>query len=316
MTAFGLLLPTREAVMNSMSAPDFGRILELAERAEEVAFDSVWVGDSILARPRFEPLTSLAALAARTSRVKLGTAVLVPTMRNPVVLANEVANLDVISNGRVILGLGVGGAAPANAQEFANVGQPADHRGALFAEGLGIMRRLWAGEEVTHDGRYVKTERAQLGFLPLQRPHPPIWLGGNVDNTFRRVLRLGDGWFPNAGGPEVVVRGWQRLSELAAESGRDVSRLHLAIYTTIVIDEDEQEANRQIRAFMESYYGRPYEVLAQTSGLCAGSAEQCAAFMNAFVAVGVQTIVVRFGAPNQEAQLERWTSQVRPLVKV
>src|SRR5438874_1578460 len=110
-TAFGLLFPTREAVMNAADAPDFGRILDLAERAEALGFHSVWVGDSILSRPRFEPLTTLAAVAARTTAVRLGTAVLVPIMRNPVVSANEIANVDVISDGRLILGLGVGGAA-------------------------------------------------------------------------------------------------------------------------------------------------------------------------------------------------------------
>src|SRR5574341_31856 len=112
MTAFGLLLPTREAVMGT-TKPDFGQILELAEQAEALGFDSVWVGDSILARPRFEPITTLAAIAARTRRVKVGTAVLLPALRQPVVLANEVANVDQVSQGRLILGLGIGGVMPA-----------------------------------------------------------------------------------------------------------------------------------------------------------------------------------------------------------
>lgn len=103
MTAFGLLLPTREAVM-SQATPDFGKMYDLAERAEALGFDSIWVGDSVLARPRFEPLTTLAAVAARTKRVKLGSAVLVPALRQPVVLANEIANLDHVSAGRLILG--------------------------------------------------------------------------------------------------------------------------------------------------------------------------------------------------------------------
>ncbi|MCY4440995.1 MAG: LLM class flavin-dependent oxidoreductase, partial [Deltaproteobacteria bacterium] len=103
-TAVGYLLPTREVVM-AQATPDCGRIVQLAERAETLGFDSVWVGDSILARPRLEPLTTLAAAASRTSRVKLGTAVLLPALRHPVVLANEVANLDLLCNGRLILGI-------------------------------------------------------------------------------------------------------------------------------------------------------------------------------------------------------------------
>ena len=105
-TAFGYLLPTREIVM-SQPVPDCSQVIELAERAETVGFDSVWVGDSILARPRLEPLTTLASVAARTKRVKLGTAVLLSALRHPVVLANELANLDLLAQGRLILGLGI-----------------------------------------------------------------------------------------------------------------------------------------------------------------------------------------------------------------
>jgi probable F420-dependent oxidoreductase len=313
-TAFGLLLPTREAVMNAAETPDFGRILELAERAEAVGFDSVWVGDSILSRPRFEPLTTLAAVAARTRSVRLGTAVLVPIMRHPVVLANEVANVDVISGGRLILGMGVGGAAPTNLQEMANVGRPFEHRGARLNEEVGLMSRLWAGEEVTQEGRYVEVDHARLGFLPVQRPRPPVWFGGNVESTFRRVVRLGDGWFPNATGPEVVVKGWERITALAAEAGRDPSSLHRAVYLTLAIDEDEGRADQQMASFMESYYGRAYEAVARTSGLCAGSPERCAKFIDSFIAVGVETVVVRFGSPDQTGQLDRWTQDVRPLI--
>ena len=104
MTAFGFLLPTREMVMNH-EVPNFSQILELAEHAEALGFDSVWVGDSVLARPRFEALTTLAAVAARTQRVRLGTGVLLPMLRHPVLLANEVASLDHVANGRLILGV-------------------------------------------------------------------------------------------------------------------------------------------------------------------------------------------------------------------
>ena len=108
MTAFGFLLPTREIVM-AQEQPDFRQIVDLAERADALGFDSVWVGDSVLARPRLEALTTLAAVAARTQRVKLGTAVFLSALRNPVVLANEAANLDLLSQGRLILGLGIAG---------------------------------------------------------------------------------------------------------------------------------------------------------------------------------------------------------------
>ena len=106
-STFGYLLPTREMVMSG-GVPDIERFIALAERAEELGFDSIWAGDSVLARPRLEALTTLAAVASRTSRAKLGTAVLLPALRHPVVLADQVANLDVLSQGRTILGVGIG----------------------------------------------------------------------------------------------------------------------------------------------------------------------------------------------------------------
>ncbi len=115
--SIGLLLPTREVVMAS-GAPDLSKIIDLAVRAEELGFDSVWVGDSILARPRLEAMTTLAAVASRTQRVKLGTAVLLPALRHPVVLANETANVDILSQGRLILGLGVAANNESIAREF------------------------------------------------------------------------------------------------------------------------------------------------------------------------------------------------------
>lgn len=314
MTAFGLLLPTREAVM-SQAAPDFGPILDLAERAEALGFDSVWVGDSVLARPRFEPLATLAAVAARTSRVRLGTAVLVPSLRQPVVLANEIATLDHVSGGRLILGLGIGGASPTNAREFAACGLSISHRVGLFEEGVAVMRRLWAGEEVSFHGRHVQLDAARLGFRPLQQPGPPLWLAGGVDNAFRRVLRHGAGWFPISSSPEAFAAGWERIVALGTEVGRDARPLHRALYTTLTIDEDAERADSEMRAFIETYYGTPYEVMARGSGLCAGTPERCVAWVNGFIRAGVETIVVRFGSSHQAAQLDRWMMQVLPHVR-
>ena len=192
MTSFGFLLPTREIVM-TQEVPNFRQILDLAEHAEALGFDSVWVGDSVLARPRFEALTTLAAVAARTQRVKLGTAVLLPMLRQPVVLANEVANLDHVAQGRLILGVGIGNNNPAVAQEFAACGVPIGRRVGMFEEGITLMRRLWTEPEVTFQGRYFQVQSVRLGLRPLQQSGVSLWLAGSGDNALRRVLRLG-GW--------------------------------------------------------------------------------------------------------------------------
>jgi alkanesulfonate monooxygenase SsuD/methylene tetrahydromethanopterin reductase-like flavin-dependent oxidoreductase (luciferase family) len=167
--SFGFLLPTREIVM-SQKEPEFRRILDLAERAEAVGFDSVWVGDSVLARPRFEALTTLASVAARTQRVKLGTAVLLPALRHPVTLANEAANLDLLSQGRLILGIGIAAKNASVEREFSACGIPFRHRIGIFEEGVTIMRRLWAESEVNFNGRHFQLKDVRLGLRPHQKP--------------------------------------------------------------------------------------------------------------------------------------------------
>ena len=314
MTAFGFLLPTREMVMNH-EVPNFSQILELAEHAETLGFDSVWVGDSVLARPRFEALTTLAAVAARTQRVRLGTGVLLPMLRHPVLLANEVASLDHVANGRLILGVGIGGNAPAVAQEFAACGISINRRVGLFEESLALLRRLWTEPEVTFQGRYFQVQSVRLGLRPLQKSGVPLWVAGRVDNALRRILRLGDGWLPISSSPEAFKADWDRLQALGQEMGRDARELHRCLYTTLNVNADVAQSERELRAFIESYYGIPYEVQATRNGLCAGSAENCIAWLKAFIAAGAQTIVVRFGSPDQSGQLARFAKEVLPYVR-
>jgi probable F420-dependent oxidoreductase len=314
MTAFGLLLPTREIVM-SQEVPNFLQILDLAEQAEALGFASVWAGDSVLARPRFEALTTLAAVAARTKRVQLGTAVLLPALRHPVVFANEVASLDLIASGRLILGLGIGGNNSTVAQEFAACGVSIAHRVGLFEETITLMRRLWTEPEVTFQGRYFQVQSARLGLRPVRKSGVPLWLAGSGDNALRRVLRLGDGWLPISSSPHTFTADWQRLQVLGQEMGRDAQALHRCLYTTLNLNSDVGRAERELRTFIESYYGISYEEQARRNGLCAGSAEQCIAWLDAFIAAGAQTIVVRFGSPDQVGQLRRFSRDVLPHVQ-
>ena len=299
----------------NQDVPDFSQILDLAEHAEELGFDSIWVGDSILARPRFEALTTLAAVAARTQRVRLGTAVLLPVLRQPVVLANQVANLDLVANGRLSLGVGIGPNNPAVTREFAACGIPIARRIGMFEETITLMRRLVTEPEVTFQGRYFQAQSVRLGLRPLQPSGVPLWLAGSGDNALRRVLRLGDGWLPISSSPQAFATDWERLQALGKEMRRDAHDLHRCLYTTLNVNSDVAQAQRELRAFIESYYGIPYEVQATRNGLCAGSAENCIAWLKAFIAAGAQTIVVRFGSPDQSGQLARFAKEVLPYVR-
>src|SRR3989454_11988273 len=197
-TQSGVLIPTREAIMSGR--PETGPLLTMAERAETVGFDSVWFGDSITARPRQEPLTLLAAVAARTRRVAVGTAVLLPALRNPVVLAHVVGTLDRVAEGRTILGVGIAADAPAIRKEFAAVGVPWERRVGRFLETLEICRALWSRDHVGFHGKHFTLDDVTMEPKPPRAGGPPDWIGGSGPTALREAARVG-AWFPT--GPSV-----------------------------------------------------------------------------------------------------------------
>ena len=310
---FGFLLPTREMVMNQ-AKPDFDQIIDLSERAEAHGFDSVWVGDSITARPRLEAFTTLAAVAARARRVKLGTAVLLPALRNPVVLANEAANLDLLSKGRLILGVGIATKTPLVEAEFAACGVNIQRRIGIFEECVALLRRLWTESSVTFDSKYFQLNDVSLGLRPYRESGIPLWLAGSVDNALRRTARLGDGWFPNPPSQQIFTEQSAALDGFAREMGKAPQELHRAIYTTLNINEDVVQAEQEMRAFIEGYYHTPFDVMARRQSVCFGAAETCLQWIQDFRASGAQTIVVRFGCPDQVGQLERFAREVMPRI--
>jgi probable F420-dependent oxidoreductase len=294
----GYLLPTRERVMEGR--PEAAPLLALAERAEGLGYDSIWVGDSILARPRHEPLTLLAAVAARTKRAELGTAVLLPALRNPVVLAHLVATLDQISEGRFILGVGIASDVANIRAEFLACGVPFEKRVGRMLEGLRLARALWTGTPVSWNGRWVLEDQS-LGPVPHRPAGPPIWIGGMVRASLERVGRLYDGWFPNAPSPERWRAQWDEIHQIARDAGRDPAQLTGAVYLTMTIGEDGARADERMNAFMLNYYGRT-DMRARQANY-AGPAAGAAAWLNSWVQAGVQHIVLRL-AGEPERHLE------------
>src|SRR5262250_1013591 len=208
----GYLLPTRERVMESR--PQTGPLLDLAARAERLGFDSVWVGDSLLARPRHDPLTLLAAVAARTRKVALGTAVFLPALRNPVVLAHQLATLDQISEGRLVLGAGIASDVPNIRAEFAAAGVPFEGRVGRMMEGLRLARALWSGKPVDWDGRW-RVEGGVLGPTPHSPGGPPLWVGGSLPASIERAGRYFDGWMPITPDAAQWGRQWRQIKDIA-----------------------------------------------------------------------------------------------------
>ncbi|MBV9827276.1 MAG: LLM class flavin-dependent oxidoreductase [Alphaproteobacteria bacterium] len=294
----GYLLPTREQVMQGR--PEAAPLLALAERAEGLGFDSIWVGDSITARPRHEPLTLLSAVAARTRHAELGTAVLLPALRNPVVLAHGVATLDQISEGRFIMGVGIASDVPNIHAEFAACGVPFEKRVGRMLEGLRLCRELWSGKPVTWNGRWMLVDQS-VGPVPHRPGGPPIWIGGMVRASIERVGRLYDGWFPNAPNPERWREQWAEIHRIAREAGRDPAALTGAVYLTLTIDENKAAAEARMDDFVQTYYGQPAAVMRARQANYAGPAEGAAEWLSSWVAAGVEHIVLRLaGDPQQQ----------------
>ena len=292
----GYLLPTREQVMEGR--PETAPLLALAERAEGLGFDSIWVGDSILARPRHEPLTLLAAVAARTKRPELGTAVLLPALRNPVVLAHGIATLDQISEGRFILGVGIASDVPNIHAEFVACGVPFEKRVGRMLEGLRLARELWTGKPVSWNGRWVMDE-VTLGPAPARPGGPPIWIGGMVRASLERVGRLYDGWFPNSPDPARWRQQWAEIGTIARQAGRDPAKLTGAVYLTLTIDDNAGRAEERMNAFMLNYYGRPAAEMRARQATYAGPANGAAEWLSSWARASASHLVLRFAGDHQ-----------------
>ncbi len=300
MPKLGYLLPTRERIMEGRD--ETASLLALAERAESLGFDSVWVGDSLIARPRHDPLTLLAAVAARTRRVEIGTAVLLPALRNPVVLAHQVATLDRIAEGRLILGVGIATDVPNIRDEFEAAGVPFDKRVGRLVEGIALCRALWTGKPVDWDGRW-KTKAATMGPTPHRPGGPPIWISGSVPAARERCGRLFDGWFPNGPTPSEYTAQFGEVRAAASGVGRDPDSLTGAMYLTLAFDADAARADARMNDYLERYYGTRPGVMRKRQMCYAGPAAGAAAWLDSYAMAGASHMVLRF-AGDHEPQME------------
>jgi len=299
---FGILLPTREVIMSGR--PDPSRILRLADRAEALGFHSVWVGDSITAKPRLEALTTLAAVAGRTRRLRLGTAVFLAALRNPILLAHTVASLDWLSAGRVDLGIGYSRPNdPVQEHEFAMLGLSASQRIKISEEMIQVMRRLWRDNDVSHEGSFSRFEHVTLEPKPVQPGGVPIWLASNnVEPGLRRVGRMGDGWLNNITDPAVYRECLDKVRAYAQEAGREPSALEPGLYFTCAAGGEEAIGEGQ--SFLAQYYNRPYAAVAKSMLCVMGSWSQVIDRIESYRDAGARVVVVRFATRDQMAHLE------------
>ena len=330
---FGIYLNNRAAVfLADYSLPS---LLVLAREAEDLGYHSVWLGDSLLAKPRYDPIVTLTAIAAQTKAIRLGTGILQSHLRNPVVLALEWTTLDVISRGRTILGVGIGSGRPEMMEkECAVAGFAKRDRARVFEEGIEILRRLWTEESVTFAGLAHRLDDVQLGYRPVQRPHPPIWVSAGSYNplkpgtgpigvhvaaeagTFRgpfdRVARLGDGWLTEHPTPEEYRRTYETISRAARTKYGRPAPLHRALNCWINVADDAESAWDEAKWVAETYHQLPFDRETLDRWLIRGPAAACIERIAAFEAVGVQTLMLVIAARDQAAQMRRIAREIFP----
>lgn len=333
---FGVNLNNREPLI----APGYGipELLDLSQVVEELGFDSVWVGDSLFSKPRYESMALLSALSQRTSRVKLGTACIVTSPRNPLYLALEWATLDVLSGGRTIFGPCAGNPEQGVRREFEALGLDFDKRFAIFEEGLDVVRQLWTTGTVTHHGTqydyrdisfYSGTEMGPL--MPIQQP-PPFWIVSNprlvtdasdermvrtMKNACRRILRYGDGWMTccRAQHPEELVEQLGYLDEVARETDDDASRLVISYQVTLNIGDSEEAARGAFGDYINQYYPELSKATRLDNWGPVGSPEQIIDWFRTFAEAGVDHFICRFGSLDQFGQVERFARDVLPVLR-
>lgn len=310
----GILLPTRGLVMGSDKPPSIEPLLAMAETAEQAGLDSVWVGDSLTAKPRLEPLTTLAAIAMRTRRVRLGTAVMLPALRHPVSLAQMAATVDTISGGRLIIGAGVGGAFnDAQQREWLNVGVKPSRRASRFEEVLEVTNRLTSGESVTFAGKHFDLDDVSVRPRALQPDGVPFlvachWRAGR-ERQFQRAARLGAGFMSISDYPDEYARVVDRVRGYTAEYGGDPDTPEATYYMTVNLREDESAAAEEAGTFLNQYYGA--NIWGDRWGPF-GNPQRVAERISQYGEAGAQTIIVRFASFEQERQLDAFLSKTVP----
>ena len=310
----GVLLPTRGLLLAEPKPKDASRVLDLAEMVDQAGLDSVWVGDSLTAKPRLEPLSTLAAVAARTKRVRLGTAVLLAALRHPVLLSQTCATVDVISQGRLMIAAGVGGAFnEAQVQEWQAAGVDAKGRASRLEELVEIVKGLGTGQTMDYSGKHFDLHGVEMQPQPVQKGGVPIllachWRSGR-QAQFLRAARLADGLISISDTPEEYGQLVQHVRGLAAELGRDSRSFETTMYLTVNMDPDTVKAESDAYEFLTGYYGA--NIWGDRWGPFGGP-EQVSQRIGDYVGAGAETIIVRFASFEPQRQLDIFLDRVAP----
>jgi probable F420-dependent oxidoreductase len=288
------------------SSFDDGAFRSFLSRVEELGrFESAWAQEQVIgAAGSLAPLQTLTYAAACTEQLRLGCAVFVLPLHNPVHLAKAISSLDCLSHGRVEVGVVTGG----KGRPFDAFGVDADRPVARFNEALALMKACWTEREINFDGRLWKLEGASMEPKPVQKPHPPVWFGGSAPAGMRRAVRHGDG-FMGAGSqtPDQFAEQVKVVREELGAQGRQPDTFRIGKRVYVHVDDDEARARRRLEDALTQHYGRG----GWSEHIFAGPPEVCAAGIRAVIDAGAELILFNPLIDDAE-QLERVAAEVIP----
>jgi probable F420-dependent oxidoreductase len=298
---FGIALPIRRDFELDVH-------IEMAKKAEELGFDSVWVSDHVVVPDRYvgrfskvfyDPFILLSAIAAQTKKVKLGTNVIILPYRNPIVVAKMIATLDMLSEGRVIFGVGTGWMR----EEFDTLGVPHSERGRRTDEYIRIFKELWENDEPRFEGEFFQFSNIKFYPKPFQKPHPPIWVGGGSKRAVKRAVQFGNGWHPTWVSPEDMEREITYLTNLAKNSGRELKDFVYSVRNRLRIFDSSDDLPETTEAGERPPFS-----------LC-GTAKEIKNHIKRYEEVGVSHLVVDVIAESDKRMfdmMERFTQEIVP----
>jgi alkanesulfonate monooxygenase SsuD/methylene tetrahydromethanopterin reductase-like flavin-dependent oxidoreductase (luciferase family) len=322
-TSFGLTLSNRALVTQGTQPKE---LIDMAVKAENSGvIDAIWVGDSILSKPRLECIPLLGAIAAHTSRVKLGVACMATiAQRNPVLLALQWASLDVLSGGRTWLAACMGYPAsqhPMAAKELEVMGIKSKERPGRLEEMIGALRVLWSDEHASFHGKYYSFDEVNLLPKPAQQPCPiyiagtprPSQIGdGGVERSLRRIARYADGWMTN----QIELAMFQdyrgRLRQMLVEEGRDPEQFKTVLYYGVSVNRDRDQAFRQAKTFLDAYYQKDFTRPGVEIWTACGPLEHCVDCVRGFIDAGVDHVTIRPIGDDLKHQFNNFLQDVVP----
>ncbi len=304
-----------------MPEPKFGLTIfgnmqavgELASRVEALGYDSIWTGEHVVWRtPTHDGLMAMAAAAAVTKRVRVGTSITLLPLKHPVLMCKAVTTLDHISNGRASMGVGIGGE---YAKEFEATGNSVKVRGPKTDESLELMKRLWTEDGVSFHGRFFSFDDVTLEPKPVQKPHPPILVAGRR-GSLRRTARFGNGWMPYMYSPEMFREDWKQIEEMAGEYGRNPGDIERTFFGFITVGDDYERALKTAAESLGGRYGQDFTKIVSRYAIF-GTPQQCAERLQQYIESGAEHLILSPNAPiAQSAHFpETIANEIIPLLK-